>query len=281
MLWMSTRTPQPTRPTFSESFTVDTLEIDTDTNGTVVLSQTIRRDTNLRRTWMRANGSLVRGGMEQIMRCDFQPMGYLISASGQDANLSSWTCANQTIKSDPRDCQMGTFWPPLPQNATFRGVEQVDGRTANRWDYWRDGNEYALWASLDGASPVASGLVQTYHAGFHHWRILWRDFQPLPPPAASFDVTPGIECHPAPPPPPPFVPAVCKPACHASATCCKDPRAAPPGACFAVKNCSALPSAQVGALGTRGARSPPMPASEAWLTSQHDFLADDRAVRTK
>ena len=179
------------------------------------------------------------------MRCDFHPKGWLIIAGGADThNMSSWSCKNATIDSDPQHCQWTPFWSPLPANASFAGQQMVDGRWAHRWDYWRNGEQWALWASLDGKSPVATGKVWTWHPTYHLFRILWRDFKPIPPARADFDLTPGIHCGPAPPPPPPptpFKPATdCKPGCGASALCCQDPSSPPPGTCFHVKNCSSI-----------------------------------------
>ena len=247
MIALHSLAADPPRPVISESFTVETVEVDDTLNGSITVRQVLHRDHVAHRSWMSANGLLVRGGEEQIERCDFHPMGWLIVAGGRNArNLSTWSCTNTTIDSDPQHCQWNTpFWPPLPTNASFAGQEVVDGRAAHRWDYWRGGEHFAFWASLDGKSPVASGKVATFHPGFHLWRILWRGFVSGPPPQSDFAVSPGIKCGPAPPPAPPptpFEPATdCKPACGAGALCCQDPSAPPPGTCFNVKNCSDLP----------------------------------------
>lgn len=248
LLLSAARAATPARPAFSESFSVDTVEVDDTLNGEVVLTQVLRRDstTQEHRSFMSANGSLVGGGEEQVMRCDLHPLGWLIVAGGADAsNLSSWSCSNQTVDSDPQHCQWGQFWTPLPLNASYAGQELVDGRQAHRWSYWMANEQWALWASLDGKSPVATGKVWTAHKNYHLWRILWRNFVPGPPPLSRFDVTPGIRCGPAPPPAPPPVPfapaADCQPSCGTDALCCQDPQAPPPGVCFRVKNCSELP----------------------------------------
>jgi hypothetical protein len=252
----------PSHPVFSESFSVSTVELD-DTTNTTSVRQVLHRDYNAHRSWMSANGTLVGGAEEQVMRCDIHPKGWFVSAGGQDTrNLSSWSCTNMTIDSDPQHCQWNDFWVPLPENATYVGQEEVDGRTSNRWDYWMMGEKWATWASLDGRSPVATGKVWTGHPGFSLWRILWRDFKAGPPPLASFDVTAGIKCGPVPPPPPPFTPATdCTPACAAGALCCQDPASPPPGACFGTTNCSNLPG-----LGAAAAAA--MPASLSALLAE-------------
>jgi hypothetical protein len=239
-------TPPPPRPAFPDSFSCDTAEVDDTLNGTITVTQTLHRDSATHRSWMSANGSLVAGGEEQIERCDIKPMGWLIIAGGADArNLSSWSCTNQSIDSDPSHCQWNPFWASLPQNATFAGQEIVDGRQSHRWNYWMGGEQWAMWASLDGKSPVATGKTWTWHPTYHLWRILWRGFEAGPPPLSDFDLTDGIKCGPAPPPAPPpapFKPATdCKPSCGSGALCCQDPAASPPGTCFAVQNCSQLP----------------------------------------
>jgi hypothetical protein len=60
--------PQPPAfPVYDETFSVDTAE---STPGVgVVLRQTIVHDWTLRRSMMKAEGSLVRGVLQQILRC--------------------------------------------------------------------------------------------------------------------------------------------------------------------------------------------------------------------
>jgi len=256
-------TVNPPRPVFAESFSVSTIEIDDTLNGSISVTQVLRRDSVTHRSWMSANGTLVSGGEEQIMRCDMHPEGWLIVAGGADEyNVSSWSCTNQTIDSDPEHCQWNPFWS-LPHNASFAGQELVDGRAANRWNYWSSGEQMAMWASLDGMSPIATGKVWTSHPGYHLWHILWRDFIPGPPPLPAFALTEGIKCGlapPLPPPPAPFKPATdCKPGCGSGALCCQDPSAPPSGACFNVQGCVDLPGRTAIASGPRMPRMPRMP----------------------
>ena len=191
----------PPRPTFSESFSARTIEIDDTLNGTVSVQQVLHRDAVAHRQWMFANGSLVGGGEEQIMRCDIHPMGWTIMAGGADAaNVSSWQCDNHTIASDPQHCQWGLFWTPLPTNATYKGKDTMDGKLCDLWQYWSTGEKYALWALND--APVATGKIWTFHPGYHLWHIIWRDFVSVRPPASKFEPSKGLKCPQAKPPPP-------------------------------------------------------------------------------
>jgi len=59
--------PPASFPVYDETFSVDTAE---STPGVgVVLRQTIVHDWTLRRSMMKAEGSLVRGVLQQILRC--------------------------------------------------------------------------------------------------------------------------------------------------------------------------------------------------------------------
>lgn len=133
------------------------------------------------------------------MRCDIKPTGWEVVAGGPDpTNVSGWRCENRSISSDPSHCQWGLFWEPLPDNASYAGREEVDGRLCNRWDYWRGGERYAQWSTAFGLpGPVATGKTWTAHPGYHLWRIIWRDYEPFAPPLAKFAPTTGLHCPPA------------------------------------------------------------------------------------
>jgi hypothetical protein len=212
LLRIASPAAEPPRPVFAESFTVSTVELDDTLNGTVSVRQVLRRDSTARRSWMLANGTLVSGGLEEIMRCDIHPLGWFTTSGGSDAtDPTSWACQNMSINSDPTSCQWNLFWEPLPANATYVGRESMDGRNCDRWTYWKWGEEYSLWASADTPNtPVATGKISTF-GGDHKWRILWRNFTAGAPPLSAFEPTPGIKCPPAPPPPAeaPAAPVVC------------------------------------------------------------------------
>ena len=73
----------------------------------------------------------------------------------------------------------------------------MDGRDCDRWNYWKWGEEYSLWASADTPNtPVATGKITPLGAE-HRWRILWRNFTAGAPPLSAFEPTPGIQCPPA------------------------------------------------------------------------------------
>ena len=198
LLRIASPAAEPPRPVFAESFTVSTVELDDTLNGTVSVRQVLRRDSTARRSWMLANGTLVSGGLEEIMRCDIHPTGWFTTSGGSDAtDPTSWACQNMSINSDPQSCQWNLFWEPLPANATYVGRESMDGRNCDRWTYWKWGEEYSLWASADTPNtPVATGKISTF-GGDHKWRILWRNFTAGAPPLSAFDPTPGIQCPPA------------------------------------------------------------------------------------
>ena len=200
----------------------------------------------------------------------------LARASSTETKLV-WTRARALCRSP--------FWDALPPNATFAGQEEIDGRQAHRWNYWMAGEQWAMWASLDGKSPVATGKFWTSHPGYHLWHIVWRDFVPGPPPVAAFDLTKGIKCGPAPPPPPPpvpFTPATdCAPSCGPGALCCQDPTVKPPrqGTCFAVKSCSDLPGGAVAPA--PAALSPRMPRTLAELHAAAGARAQQAWARSR
>ena len=196
----------PPRPSFSESFSVSTVEIDDTMNGTVIMQQRLLRDVEARRTFMSGKGSLVAGAEEQVLRCDIAP-GWMAVAGGPDlAHPASWACDNRTVLSDRQHCQLGIFWH-LPSNATFVGHETMDGRSCDRWEYWEGGDRFALWASTSGRTPVATGKIWTSSPN-HLWHIVWRDFVPVAPPASEFAISAGVHCPAASPPPSAATPAV-------------------------------------------------------------------------
>ena len=106
LLRIASPAAEPPRPVFAESFTVSTVELDDTLNGTVSVRQVLRRDSTARRSWMLANGTLVSGGLEEIMRCDIHPTGWFTTSGGSDAtDPTSWACQNMSINSDPQSCQ--------------------------------------------------------------------------------------------------------------------------------------------------------------------------------
>ena len=163
----------PRPPTFSENFQVNTIEIDLTRNGTVTLQQLLMRDSTTLRNYMLSNGSLTDGWLEEVTRCDIHPYGWYAQAGGPNALPSSWLCQNSTILSDPLHCQLGTFWAPIPANASYAGQMVEDGRLSNYWKYWENGEQYAFWTAT--RSPLSGGNRQDRNGThrMHLWRLIF------------------------------------------------------------------------------------------------------------
>ena len=214
---VSERSPPP-RPIISETFSASTIETD-DTVGAITLRQVLHRDYKAHRMWVSFNGSLVQGAMVQITRCDLHPWGWLASAGGRDTTRpQTWQCSNSTLDPAPDACQWSPFWDVLPANATYAGLDVVDGRVCDRWNYWDHGEQFAMWYSAynedakeeqyDGNDtsssspivPVALAKTWTSTPGYHLWTLLWRNFTAEAPSFPDdFAMTPGVVCPPASP----------------------------------------------------------------------------------
>jgi hypothetical protein len=84
--------PAPTLPVFSETFAVNTVEMD-DTTNTMTARQTIIKDSVNKRSHMIADGSLAHGHLEEFMRCDLHPMGYMLEMGGPAGETpAQWQC---------------------------------------------------------------------------------------------------------------------------------------------------------------------------------------------
>ena len=59
----------------SNTFTVHTVEY--DESGSIIAKQKISRDAQLKRQYMTADGELAHGHLEEAMRCDLFPLGYV------------------------------------------------------------------------------------------------------------------------------------------------------------------------------------------------------------
>jgi hypothetical protein len=92
--------PPPAFPVYDETFSVDTAE---STPGVgVVLRQTIVHDWTLRRSMMKAEGSLVRGVLQQILRCVIDvhnPMHAVCQVStAQGSRACNVACTFQNVR---------------------------------------------------------------------------------------------------------------------------------------------------------------------------------------
>lgn len=182
-------------PAYNETFSVETIE-STRKEG-VVLRQTIVHDLRLRRSMMLAHGTLVRGVMQQILRCDIHPTGWFADIGGP--NPQSLQCTNITRDSDPAYCQWTPFWEAPPSNATMH-EDVLNGTKCTRWDYWSGGEAFSFWGTHN--TPLRTAKTFTQHIGYELWAIDFINFVGGTPPLSAFDPLPGVVCPAASPPPP-------------------------------------------------------------------------------
>ena len=127
----------PTIPEISQDFTCQTEEV--DANGDVVLMQKLVWSASQRRSLMSAKGSLVRGFMEQIKRCDLLPKDGWFTNAGGPGNPSEWACTNTTLPPNaetPKHCIYGNFWTIHNESEPkYMGQEPIKGVECDRWDY--------------------------------------------------------------------------------------------------------------------------------------------------
>ncbi|KAJ1417350.1 hypothetical protein B484DRAFT_400853 [Ochromonadaceae sp. CCMP2298] len=190
-------------PTISENFLVYTNEVD-EGNSTIV-EQTLAFDQDARRSNMYAFGSLVKGALQQIRRCDIHPSGWWSSAGGPDVDPSTWQCSNMTISligELPRNCEFNDFWglPPMK----YEGTEELNGIVGDMWTYWAAEEQYAFYTLVDQAVPLASGKI--YSPSSSLWTIFFYGFQSGPPPLQAFEPLSGSDCPDATPPADPGLP---------------------------------------------------------------------------
>ena len=152
---------------------------------------------------MEAVGSLVKGAMQQIKRCDLFPQeGWMTSSGGPDPKEpGDWQCTNTTITPAgelPQFCQYGTFWN-FP-SMRYIGTETMNGVDSDRWEYISGGEKYAFWAEIDAAVPVATGKVSSPNPS-SLWTIYFTDFTPVAPDESAYTSIPGVVCPAATPAP--------------------------------------------------------------------------------
>jgi hypothetical protein len=184
-------------PFISQDFTVNTREEDSD--GNTIVEQRLVWDATLRRSLMHAKGSLVKGAMEQIKRCDLIPEeGWFTNAGGPNANDGThWQCTNTTITPRgelPTHCVYNNFFaisgsinPPV-----YAGVEAVNGVQCDKWTYeMADGSggvgKYAFWCVEDQPIPAASSELGRYS-------IYFSDFVAGSPAVSEFEPESNYNC---------------------------------------------------------------------------------------
>ena len=195
------------QPSINPNFAVNTVEVD-DENVTI-LEQRLVFDVDLRRSMMYAKGSLVKGAMQQIKRCDIHPEGWMSSSGGNNINdPSTWACENTTIdrlSEAPFYCQYSNFWG-FP-DMKFTGPTEVNGVPCDEWNYFSGPDRYAVWTTTaigaDGVQydvPVGNGKVWSNSSSL--WTIFYHDFVPGPAAEEEYAAVDGSDCPASSPPKP-------------------------------------------------------------------------------
>ena len=144
---------------------------------------------------MTADGTLTKGHLEQIERCDLGPGSFFLNIGGPGSVPSGWQCHNQSI-ADPSDCQFNPFWD-CPANASYTGVVSCDfgPGLCDTWTYWMAGEKYEWWTAKDAAVPVriAKTRPNPAHPGWHRWHLDFSNFTSGPPPLSDFEPPRGLE----------------------------------------------------------------------------------------
>jgi hypothetical protein len=227
-------------PALSNNFVLHSVEVDDTANESISVTQTIIHNNNQNRSRMIADGTLAQGHMEQDVRLDVLH-GYFLDIHGEaDSAPASWQCANQSMTS----FTFGDFWGVSP-NATLAGQEIINGTSCDKWVYWSDNEQYAIWIASD-TTPMRSGKIFTQHPGYHLWHLEFTDFKTFDGqegvPLSYFELPDGIKCGnaPAPVPPTPWTNSSDCKACAKGSRCCSDPaaRGKGNGACYNVPACS-------------------------------------------
>ena len=185
-------------PDYSETFTVKTVESN-PTEG-VIVRQTIIRDStsvDTHRSMMQAEGTLVQGVLQQIVRCDIHPLGWFANIGGP--NKSALQCTNMTRDPSPSSCQWSPFWTaPSAANVSSQDVV-LNGTACTRWEWWDAGQQWAFWGTA--TTPLRSAKIFTPHAGWSVWAIDFHSFVAEPAPLHAFAALPGADCPPSSVPP--------------------------------------------------------------------------------
>ena len=190
---------------------------------------------------MIADGGAVQGHLEEEVRLDVVH-GYMLNIhGGKGSKPASWQCMNQSMTS----FTWGDFWD-VPANATLAGQEVINGTSCDKWVYWGDSEQYAIWIAAD-ATPMRTGKIFTAVPGYHLWHLEFSGFKrydgPSGVPLSYFALPDGVSCSDAPPPVPPTPwtnSSDCNGSCSNGSRCCSDPGALGKGtgACYNVAACS-------------------------------------------
>jgi hypothetical protein len=166
-------------PPLSEEFRFSSDEYD-DTTKSVSLRQTIAQSLRTFRLFMRAQGQLVGGFLEQLTDCSKSPDGKngTFTEIGGCA-LPSASCVCQV---SPISMQWTPFWD-FPPNATFMGKKAPPSGSyppLPMWQYWDEGDKYELFMNQTAAgwAPVWYGktVVSPFHPTYHKWHFEYFDY---------------------------------------------------------------------------------------------------------
>ena len=194
-------------PVICPNFSVDTNEVNgsgpntasEDGSYSTIVQQTITQDVDLRRSNMLAIGKLVDGALQQVKRCDLDPEGWYIQASGTKAFApSTWSCTNTTIsKADegPESCQFSSFWS-FPR-MKYEGVEKINGQNCDKWTYFQHDDsksQYAFWIVEDQATPAACGRITNPSNPTALYTIFFNNFSAGTQPESAYYPEQGVQC---------------------------------------------------------------------------------------
>ena len=180
-------------PTIAERFYLESIEFDDSMGGSIVLKQSIATDPVKMRSKMVADGLLVNGHLEQIVRCDLHNPGYFLNIQ-QKTGQKGIQCQNAT-----RYCNASPqrFWD-FPSNTSLIGLSPLPnstkgGKIFNKYEYWINSEKYHLFVD-DKNHPVWLGKVYTWHSLYHLWHFEYTKFVPGPPSILQFAAPPGLHC---------------------------------------------------------------------------------------
>ena len=182
-------------PYINEQFSVNNIQIDDTLGGEIVVRQLIIQDPIARRSKMLADGKLVNGVLEQVIRCDGpqSPSGYIVQLTGP--SLKDTQCLVENISET-----WNNFWS-FPANASYQGKQPLPGDSDSQeydcYVYWTGNEQWKLYLTQrrDETTgtlinvPIWSGKVFTPFPSHHLYHMHWVNFQAGPAPVEAFNVT--------------------------------------------------------------------------------------------
>lgn len=188
-------------PILSNQFLLRSVEIDDTSGGNIVLNQTLAIDPVAKRSVMIADGALVDGHLEQIIRCDLNldKTGYFLNIQKENG-AKTLSCQNMT-----RSCDQA--WQPFwvfPGNTSYEGKSTLpkqkigDKKQYDKYFYWDNYEKFTLYLDEKNQYPVWYGKVFTTHPGYHLWHFEYSNYISGPPPKSIFNAPKHLKCsHPS------------------------------------------------------------------------------------